>query len=155
MRKNNFLKIISLVVCVSLLLSVSISVLALNEYNWYCVHRKDHKQPKMDSNLLFVEDYHGYYIDKNHGDDCDEKVLYLTFDAGYENGNIEKILDTLKSEDVHAAFFILGNLVSSEPELVKRMFDDGHLVCNHTFSHKKTTGKSKEEISSEIGRAHV
>ena len=65
-----------------------------------------------------------------------KKVLYLTFDAGYENGNIQKILDVLKEKNVSAAFFVLINLLKKNPELIKKMENDGHLVCNHTAHHK-------------------
>jgi len=135
-----------------LLLSVfTIGVFAQNgAISWYCVHRKDHKQPKIDSTISFIEEYNGYYIDKHHGDDCEDKVIYLTFDAGYENGNVEKILDVLKTEEVSGAFFILGNLIEKNSDLILRMFDEGHLVCNHTYSHKAMIGKTREEISTEL-----
>lgn len=120
------------------------------EYNWYCVHRNDHLQPKCDASLSFIEQYDGYYIDKYHGDDCNLKKIYLTFDAGYENGNIEKTLDILKEENVTAAFFVLGNLIERNTELVNRMFSEGHLVCNHTFSHRSMTGKPYNEFKNEI-----
>ena len=64
-----------------------------------------------------------------------EKVIYLTFDAGYENGNTEKILDALKKHGVHAAFFVVGNYLETSPELVKRMVNEGHIVGNHTYHH--------------------
>ena len=48
--------------------------------------------------MTFIENYNGYYVDKVHGDDSEEKVIYLTFDAGYENGNVERILNVLKTE---------------------------------------------------------
>lgn len=67
--------------------------------------------------------------------DPDEKVIYLTFDAGYENGNTEKILDALKKHGVHAAFFVVGNYLETSPDLVKRMADEGHIVGNHTYHH--------------------
>lgn len=119
--------------------------------SWYCVRNKEHKQPLADSNMRFVEDYGGFYIDRKHSDSAHEKVIYLTFDAGYENGNIEKILNTLKEEKVPAAFFILKNLVIKEPELVKRMADEGHLVCNHTANHPDITKfKTKEELKKEL-----
>ena len=104
-------------------------------YSWYCVRNKEHKQPTQDANTRFIEQYGGYYVDKRYDDMTDEKVIYLTFDAGYENGNIEKILDVLKQENVSAAFFILSNLVDKNPELILRMADEGHLVCNHTSKH--------------------
>ena len=64
-----------------------------------------------------------------------EKVLYLTFDAGYENGCTEQILDTLQKHDVKAAFFLVGNYMEKNPELVRRMVRDGHIVGNHTMHH--------------------
>jgi peptidoglycan-N-acetylmuramic acid deacetylase len=119
--------------------------------SWYCVRNKEHKQPRVDSALSFVEKYDGYYIDHKHGDDCDQKVVYLTFDAGYENGNIEKILDVMKDENVTGAFFVLKNLVLKNTDLVKRMAKEGHLVCNHTASHKDMTKcASFEEFKTEL-----
>ncbi len=108
-------------------------------YNWYCVRSSGNLQPSCDPSMRFIEKYGGYYIDHRHGDSDSDKVVYLTFDAGYENGNIEKILDVLRSESVKGAFFVLAHLIESETELVKRMAKDGHLVCNHTASHKDMT----------------
>ena len=65
----------------------------------------------------------------------DEKVLYLTFDAGYENGCTAQILDTLKKHDVKAAFFLVGNYLQKNADLVRRMVDEGHIVGNHTMTH--------------------
>jgi peptidoglycan-N-acetylmuramic acid deacetylase len=80
-----------------------------------------------------------------------EKIAYLTFDAGYENGNVEKILDTLKEKGVVGAFFILKNLIDRNPDLVKRMCTEGHFVCNHTASHRDVSKfKSKDELSVEL-----
>lgn len=67
--------------------------------------------------------------------DTSKKTLYLTFDAGYENGYTPKILDTLKKHNVKATFFLVGNYIKTSPELVKRMISEGHTVGNHTFSH--------------------
>ncbi len=82
----------------------------------------------------------------------DEPVVYLTFDAGYENGNVERILDGLRAEGVPGAFFILENLVNRNPELVKRMADEGHLVCNHTARHKDMTTFTEADFKEELGR---
>ena len=114
-------------------------------YSWYCKRNKDHKQPTVESNMQFIDQYGGYYVDKNHGDTSDDKVVYLTFDAGYENGNISKILDTLKTENVPGAFFILGHLIKSNPELVLRMVNEGHTVGNHTNRHIDMTIPSSLE----------
>lgn len=65
----------------------------------------------------------------------EEKVLYLTFDAGYENGCTAQILDALKANDVPAAFFLVGNYIEKNPDLVRRMVGEGHIVGNHTMHH--------------------
>ena len=65
----------------------------------------------------------------------EEKVIYLTFDAGYENGATEQILDTLKKHNVPAAFFLVGNYIEKNADLVRRMGDEGHIVGNHTMHH--------------------
>ena len=64
-----------------------------------------------------------------------EKVLYLTFDCGYENGNTEKILDALHKHNAKATFFVVGHFLESAPDLVKRMKEEGHMVGNHTWHH--------------------
>lgn len=67
--------------------------------------------------------------------DTTQKVLYLTFDAGYENGCTAQILDVLKKHNVPAAFFLVGNYLEKNPDLVRRMVEEGHIVANHTMHH--------------------
>ena len=74
--------------------------------------------------------YDAYYV----GDDS-EKVIYLTFDCGYENGNTGPILDALQKHHVEAAFFVVGHFLETAPDLVRRMVDEGHTVGNHTYHH--------------------
>ena len=146
MKKTIFFLFI-LVIAISVIATTVAS--AETSFNWYCVRNKDHKQPKADAYMQFVENYGGYYIDHVHNDENPEKVIYLTFDAGYENGNITKILDTLKEEQVQGCFFVLKNLISKNPELIKRMIDEGHIVANHTSTHidiTKSTNKLKAEL---------
>ncbi len=120
-------------------------------YSWYCAHVKDHKQPAVAKELAFAEDCEAYYIDHTHASENDgEKVIYLTFDAGYENGNVAKILDVLKEEGVSGAFFVLGHLISKNPDLIMRMKEEGHLVCNHTVRHRDMSGASEEELLEEL-----
>ena len=88
-------------------------------------------------------------LDGAYMGDPTQKVLYLTFDAGYENGNTEKILDILKKHQVPAAFFLVGNYMEKNKDLVRRMVEEGHIVGNHTMHHpdmrkKDQTGFSKE-----------
>lgn len=90
--------------------------------------------------------YDAWYL----GDDS-EKVLYLTFDCGYENGNTEKILDALKKHNAKGTFFVVGHFLESAPELVKRMQQEGHTVGNHTWHHYDMDtiaeeGKFREEL---------
>ena len=75
----------------------------------------------------------------------DEPVLYLTFDAGYENGYTEKILDTLKKHNVKAAFFLVGNYLQKNADLVRRMVDNGHIVGNHTMNHPDMSAITDKE----------
>ena len=124
---------------VFLILAVSVLLLLIplnagatqNSFSWYCKRMKNNAQPPLPEEFDFIENYPCIWLDKSGS-----KKVYLTFDAGYENGNVEKILSVLESKGVKAAFFILINLVESNPELVKRMYENGHLVCNHTAHHK-------------------
>ncbi len=67
--------------------------------------------------------------------DVSQPVIYLTFDAGFENGNTAAILDALKKHNAPAAFFLVGNYLETAPDLVRRMVAEGHTVGNHTLSH--------------------
>ena len=144
-------RVIAIIAALTILMISALQTSAQGAQGWYCVRNDKHLQPIADSNLSYVEKYDGFYIDKAHGDNCDEKVVYLTFDAGYENGNVERILNTLKEKDVKGAFFILGNLITKNTELVIRMSDEGHTVANHTVNHPDmTTKKSKEAFAEEL-----
>ncbi|MBQ9805414.1 MAG: polysaccharide deacetylase family protein [Clostridia bacterium] len=124
---------------------------AQKAYHWYCAHAKNHVQPTIGTDLAFVEELDGYFLDRTHCDaSAEDKVIYLTFDAGYENGNVEKILDILKEECVTGAFFILGHLITKNTDLVKRMAEEGHTVCNHTVSHKNMSAADDEAFLAEL-----
>ena len=138
MRKKYFFLLIS-ILCTSIVMSSSVVVTARSVNGWYCIRNTQHHQPQLDENMRFIEKYNAYYVDKKHSENSNEKVVYLTFDVGYENGNVEKILNTLKDEQVTGAFFILGNLLEKNPELICRMNAEGHTVGNHTYSHKDMT----------------
>lgn len=109
------------------------------KYNWYCRHAGDGVVPECPPEMSFIEKENSYYTDRRAPEDPEHPVIYLTFDAGYENGNIEKILNVMKEENVKGSFFILKNLVQRNSDLVKRMADEGHAVCNHTANHKDMT----------------
>lgn len=107
-----------------------------NTFSWYCKRNTNNLQPRLPAEFTFIESHETIWLNKSRKDNDPKKVAYLTFDAGYENGNIAKILDILKEKEVKGAFFILENLIDSNPEIVLRMQREGHLVCNHTAHHK-------------------
>lgn len=98
--------------------------------NWGLSFPSPGEPPVGNATADFLKQYHAWFTG-----DTEKKTIYLTFDAGYENGNTAAILDTLKKHSAPAAFFVVGNYVSSAPELVKRMTNEGHIVGNHTFHH--------------------
>ena len=120
-----------------------------NAYAWY-IKRNGNCQPHIQSEQNIIYKYDGYFIDKKITDADSKKVLYLTFDLGYENGNTERILNTLKDEDVPAAFFILDNIVLKNTDLVTRIAQEGHLVCNHTKNHKNLSFANENEITKNL-----
>lgn len=98
--------------------------------NWGLSFQQEGQPPVANATADYLKQFDGYYAENTQA-----KVLYLTFDAGYENGYTAKILDTLKKHKVKAAFFLVGNYLETNPKLVKRMVDEGHIVGNHTYTH--------------------
>lgn len=84
--------------------------------------------------------------------DTTKKELYLTFDNGYENGYTAKVLDVLKEKQVPAIFFVTGHYVKDQPELLKRMVSEGHLVGNHSWSHPDMSQISSAKIQEELDK---
>ena len=80
----------------------------------------------------------------------EKKYIYITFDEGYEAGYTEKILDTLKENNVKATFFITSHYLNTASELVERMINEGHIIGNHTCSHPSLPSKTNEEIENEL-----
>ncbi|MCI8894395.1 MAG: delta-lactam-biosynthetic de-N-acetylase [Lachnospiraceae bacterium] len=116
------------------------------EGSWGLSFQEDGKPPVADVTAEEIAKYNAWYMQ-----DCQEKVLYLTFDAGYENGNTPAILDALKKHNAPAAFFIVGHYLESSPDLVRRMIDEGHIVGNHSYHHPDMSKMSKEEFQKELG----
>ena len=130
MKKRDLL---ILLIAVVIALAVSVSVFAssaLATGSWGLSFRQEGAPPIGNAGKDQLRQYQAAYIG-NVG----EKVLYLTFDAGYENGCTAKILDTLKEKQVPAAFFLVGNYIRQSPDLVRRMVAEGHTVGNHTMHH--------------------
>ena len=97
-------------------------------------------QPTGNATADELKQYDTYYIGSK-----EEKVIYLTFDCGYENGNTEAILDALKKHNAPGTFFVVGHFLESAPELVKRMVTEGHTVGNHTYHHPDMSAISDKE----------
>ena len=98
--------------------------------SWGLSFRQEGSAPVGNADAAHLRQYDAAYIG-----DTGEKVLYLTFDAGYENGNTAKILDILQKHQVPAAFFLVGNYIEKNADLVRRMAEEGHIVGNHTMHH--------------------
>ena len=92
-----------------------------------------------------LEAYDAYYLG-----DISQKVVYLTFDEGYENGFTGPILDVLFEKNVPAAFFVTLPYLRENPDLIRRMVDEGHIVANHTVRHKSSPSLSSEELAEEL-----
>ncbi len=97
---------------------------------WGLRFRKEGEPPIGSAGADQLRQYDAVYL----GDPA-RKVIYLTFDAGYENGSTEEILDVLKRHQVKASFFLVGNYIQRNADLVRRMVDEGHIVGNHTMHH--------------------
>ena len=98
--------------------------------NWGLSFQREGEAPLGNATPEYLAQYDALYRRETQ-----EKVLYLTFDAGFENGNTAPILDALKKHGVKATFFLVGNFLETEPDLVRRMAAEGHTIGNHTYSH--------------------
>lgn len=117
------------------------------EKSWFFQPKNDGSPSGVPQDILnLINKYSGYYLG-----DTSKKNIYLTFDEGYENGYTPMILDTLKNNNVKAAFFVVSPYISSNKALVKRMVDEGHLVVNHSVNHPAmNTIKDQEKFNSEL-----
>ena len=98
--------------------------------SWGLSFQEEGKRPAGNATIDDLKQYNAYYAS-----DTDEKILYLTFDAGYENGNTPAILEALKKHQAPAVFFAVGNFIKDNHDLIKRMITEGHIVGNHTMTH--------------------
>ena len=125
--------IIILILAIVIAITVAATVFfrsALPTGSWGLSFRQEGTAPIGNAGIDQLKKLDAAYIG-----DTGRKVLYLTFDAGYENGCTEKILDTLKKHGVKAAFFLVGNYIEKNADLVRRMAEEGHIVANHTMHH--------------------
>lgn len=114
--------------------------LSAQSENWGLGFQEEGTRPSGNASIEELKQYNAWYAQ-----DTDEKIIYLTFDAGYENGNMPAILDALHKHQVHATFFVVGTLIREKPELIREISDAGHTVGNHTMTHPDMSGISTKE----------
>ena len=120
------------------------SKLSNTKQSWYFVANNNHTQHQGNGSVA-LNKYNAYYVGNPN-----EKKIYLTFDEGYENGYTSKILDVLKAKNVKAAFFVTKPYIESDPELVKRMVAEGHIVGNHSVKHLSSPTLSDSQLKNEL-----
>lgn len=121
------------------------SVPTEGEISWGLNYDEENEPPIGAESTEQLEKMGAYYTG-----DTTKKRIYLTFDAGYENGQTAHILDVLKKQEAPAVFFLVGNYLNTQPELVRRMVSEGHTVGNHTMTHPDMTLKSGEDFDKEL-----
>lgn len=130
MRKKDFWLIVAAVAAAITLAVGQFASEAITTGSWGLSFPSAGSAPNSPTSRETLRQYDAAYVG-----DPEEKVLYLTFDAGYENGHTATILDTLKKHNVKAAFFLVGNYLQKNADLVRRMVEEGHIVGNHTMTH--------------------
>lgn len=129
-------------------LSTAASSYSNKSYDWYFKRAKDHQPATTEPEYAeLLQKYGGIFQGNTH-----KKIIYMTFDNGYEQGYTAEILDVLKKKNVPAAFFVTGHYLKSEPDLVKRMVKEGHIVGNHSWHHPDFTDVSDERLKKELNR---
>lgn len=119
--------------------------------NWGLSFPEEGKTPTGNATSGELSKYNAFYAGNP-----DKKIIYLTFDAGYENGNTGALLDALKKHHAPATFFVVGNFIEDNPDLIKRMVKEGHTVGNHTYSHPDMSQIStKESFETELGKVEL
>lgn len=130
MRKRYTVAIIAGCLAIIALIIVQFSDTAVETGAWGLSFRQENMPPVGPATTQELSRFNAAYLG-----DTSQKVIYLTFDAGYENGCTAEILDVLKKHNVPAAFFLVGNYIENNADLVRRMVSEGHIVGNHTMHH--------------------
>ena len=145
MKRHVFLPSAAAFVALAVLILVQFWESAIPAGAWGLSFQTEGQAPQGPASADTLERYDAAYV----GDDG-EKVLYLTFDAGYENGCTAQILDILQKHRVPAAFFLVGDYMERNPDLVRRMAAEGHTVGTHTMNHPDMSGMTGEAFQKEI-----
>ena len=146
MRKRDILLLAGAFMAITALILSQFTHKTIETSAWGLSFRQEHTAPIGPASSEELARFSAAYLG-----DTQKKVIYLTFDAGYENGCTAKILDTLKAHNVPAAFFLVGNYIEKNADLVRRMVEEGHIVGNHTMHHYDMSKIStKEAFSKEL-----
>ena len=160
LRKN--MKIIMMILIVGILalssmiineeenLTTESTTVSNKKIEWGIKRNNNHEQPDVGSeNRKILEENNGIALGNS-----ESKVIYLTFDEGYEAGYTSQILEILKESDIKATFFLTAHYINTQEELVKQMIDEGHIIGNHTVNHKSMPSLTEEEIKKEVMDLH-
>ena len=159
---KKYIKIIFITILIFLIIILSLvkenksvetssNVVSAKKIEWGIKRNENHEQPDLGKeNRKILEENNGIALGNN-----EEKVIYLTFDEGYEAGYTSKILEILKENDVTATFFITAHYLNTNEELVKQMIEENHIVANHTKNHKSMPDLTEEEIKEEVMDLHT
>ena len=146
MRKRDLFALAGALIAITVLILSQFTHDSIETGAWGLSFRQEHTAPIGPASSEELSRFNAAYIGNTQ-----EKVIYLTFDAGYENGCTEKILDALKAHNAPAAFFLVGNYIEKNADLVRRMVEEGHIVGNHTMHHHDMSKLStKEAFSKEL-----
>ena len=159
---KKYIKVIFITILIFLIIILSLvkgnksvetssNVVSAKKIEWGIKRNENHEQPDLGKeNRKILEENNGIALGNN-----EEKVIYLTFDEGYEAGYTSKILEILKENDVTATFFITAHYLNTNEELVKQMIEENHIVANHTKNHKSMPDLTEEEIKEEVMDLHT
>ena len=140
MRKKDLFILLAALCATAVLAITQFTGSAIPTSAWGLSFQQEGASPIGPAGVQTLSAYDAAYLG-----DTSQKVIYLTFDAGYENGCTEKILDVLKKHNVEAAFFLVGNYIEKNADLVRRMVEEGHIVANHTMHHPDMSKLSDKE----------
>ena len=125
--------------------------LSNKKIGWGIKRNDNHEQPDLGKvNKEILEKNNGIAMGNNN-----DKYIYLTFDEGYEAGHTTQILSTLKENNVKVTFFITAHYLNTQPDLVKQMIEEGHIVGNHTVNHKSMPSLTEEQLKEELMNLHT
>ena len=129
-KKNILIIILSVLIVIAVAFTFKHFISAKQSGNWGLSFKKQGEIPEGNASQEELCKYNAYYLS-----DTTKKRIYITFDAGYEAGYTPKILAALKKHNVKATFFVVGTLIKSDPDIIKMIDNEGHIIGNHTMNH--------------------